>query len=76
MKEATDIIVETGNPAMLDQTVQQFGAVVIQTDFNKPTYMQRDGGYVVRCFGDPGFLKFAIEKQGYGKIIKTLDELV
>lgn len=74
--KAIDIIVKTANPAALDQILQTFGAVVVQSDINKPTYMQKDGGYVVRCFGNVDFIKFAITNQGYGEVIKTLDELV
>jgi len=73
---AKDIIVATGNPAALDKILQQFGAVVVQSDINSPVYMERDGGYVIRCFGDAGFIKFAITNQGYGKVLKELDELV
>lgn len=74
--QATDIIVKTGNPAALDRILQTFGAVVVQSDIDKPTYMQKDGGYVVRCFGNADFIKFAIKNQGYGQVIKTLDKLV
>lgn len=76
MKPATDIIVKTGNPAALDGILKQFGAVVVQSDLDRPTYMQRDGGYVIRVFGDPSFVKFMIKNQGYGEFIKDLDELV
>jgi hypothetical protein len=66
--EATDILVETFNPALLDNTVQQWGAVLAQvnpgsSDLN---YVQMQGAYVCRCYGDPGFVAFAIDKQGYG----------
>lgn len=74
--QATDIIVKTGNPAALDKILQTFGAAVVQSDINKPIYMQKDGGYVVRCFGNVGFIKFCITNQGYGEVIKTLDNLV
>jgi hypothetical protein len=74
--QATDLIVKTGNPAALDRILQTFGAVVVQSDIDKPIYMQKDGGYVVRCFGNAGFIKFAIKNQGYGEVLKTLDELV
>lgn len=76
MNQATDIIVKTGNPAALDRILQSFGAVVIQTDLNKATYMEKDGGYVVRCLNNTDFVKFIIKNQGYGEVIKTLDELV
>lgn len=73
--QATDIIVSTGDPAGLDRILQQFGAVVVQSNIDIPTYKEQDGGYVVRVMGDPGFVKFMITNQGYGKVIKTLEEL-
>lgn len=76
MNKVTDLIVKTRNPAALDSILQTFNAVVVQSDINKPTYMQKDGGYVVRCLGDADFIKFAIKNQGYGEVLKTLDELV
>jgi len=64
MSEFTDITVETQNPEMLDQTVQQLGtAVVVEGSFNGTTC-------TVRVFGDPGFVTFAITNQGYGKIVE------
>ena len=72
--EATDILVRTANPAMLDQTVQQLGpAVVVGGPDN---FVQVDGCYVVRVHGDPGFIKFAITNQGYGEVVRELDELL
>ncbi len=73
---ATDIIVATNNPKALDETLQSFGAVVVQSDLETGTYMQRDGGYVVRCLGNPDFVEFVIKNQGYGQFIKRLPELV
>lgn len=63
--EFTDIVVETRNPEVLDQTVQQLGAAAVV-----------DGSFdgekcLVRVFGDPGFIKFAVTNQGYGKIVET-----
>ena len=74
--QVTDIIVKTGNPAALDCILQQFSACVCQIDINKPIYKQRDGGYVVRCFGDSNFIKFLIKNQGYGEVVDTFDKLV
>ena len=72
--EATDILVRTANPRMLDETVQQLGpAVVVGGPDN---YVQVDGCYVVRAFGDPGFIKFAITNQGYGEVVRELEELL
>lgn len=61
-----DFLVDTPNPAALDQTLQQMGAVLIggQRDFVK-----HDGHYVVRVLGHAGFVRFAVEHQGYAKVI-------
>ena len=64
-----ELIVDTPNPATLDQTLQQLGGVVSQ---NPDGSYQRDseGYYAVRAVGGAlGFLKFSIERQGYAKII-------
>lgn len=72
--KATDILVRTANPGMLDQTVQQLGpAAVVGGPDN---FIQVDDCYVVRVFGDPGFIKFAITNQGYGEIVRELEELL
>ena len=61
--QATDLIVRTRNPEMLDRTVQQLGAaVVVEGSFNGETCR-------VRVFGPPGYLKYAITNQGYGEIV-------
>lgn len=63
MPDATDLIVTTVNPELLDQTVQQLGpAVVVEGSFNGKTCR-------VRVFGDPGFIRFAITNQGYGEVV-------
>lgn len=60
---ATDLIVETANPGLLDATVQQLGpAVVVEGTFDGSTCR-------VRVFGDPGYIKFALAQQGYGKVV-------
>lgn len=63
MAEFVDLKVETRNPKALDATIQQMGpAAVIDGSFDGQTC-------TVRCFGGcHGFIKFAIEHQGYGKI--------
>ena len=63
---STDIFVETSNPAMLDQTVNALGAAVMQD--GQGEYLLEGQYYVVRAFGDPGFIEFAIDSQGYGKM--------
>ena len=62
-----ELIVSVQNPEILDQTVQQFGSVVVQDA--RSDYSKKDGNYVVRCFGNADFVKFAIENQGYGKVV-------
>lgn len=71
-QQAVDILVDTRNPADLDRIVQQFGAAVV----GAPNYVQHEGHYVVRVFGDPGFVEFMINQQGYGSVIRRLDYLV
>lgn len=73
---ATDIVVKTNNPEALDNILQSFGAVVVMSNLDKKTYLQKDGGYVVRCFSDAKFIQFVIKNQGYGEFVKVLDELV
>ena len=72
-KTAADILVRTASPEMLDQTVQQLGPAVV---VGGPDYVMADGCYVVRVFGDPGFIKYAITSQGYGEIVRELEELL
>jgi hypothetical protein len=76
-KRATDILVRTGDPALLDRSIQQLGpAVVLQGHPGPVDYVKVDGCYVVSVYGDPGFIKFAITNQGYGEVVRELDELV
>jgi hypothetical protein len=61
--QATDLVVKTANPELLDQTVQQLGpAAVVDGSWDGEKCR-------VRVFGDPGFLRFAITNQGYGEIV-------
>lgn len=62
----TDILVKAKNPQILDETMNALGAAVIQ-DTNG-VYLIENGCYVVRAFGDSGFIEFAIKTQGYGKL--------
>lgn len=72
MKEATDFLIECGNPEAFDRTIQSLGAAAL---VGGPDYIKKDGYYVMRVFGDSGFIKFAVKNQGYGKIVKELDTL-
>lgn len=74
-KEATDFLIECGNPEVFDKTIQQLGTAVLMDGGNKGEYVKQDGYYIMRVFGNAGFLKFSIENQGYGKVIKELEEL-
>jgi hypothetical protein len=63
-----DLLVKVMNPAALDTTVQSFGAVVLE--FAPGAYIQEEPDvYIVRCFGDHNFVKFAITQQGYGEVV-------
>jgi hypothetical protein len=74
-EKITDILVETGDPEALDRRVQGFKSAVIQTlDSPGERYLQHEGCYVIRCFGDPAFLEYMIGKQGYGKVVRRLDK--
>jgi predicted phage terminase large subunit-like protein len=62
------IVVKAGNPAALDRTLNELGAVIEQDDDGQ--YIARNGGWLVRVVGDVEFVKFAIRNQGYGEIIE------
>lgn len=70
-----DILVRTSNPGVLDRTVQALGAAVVSGGMPGGC-VEVDGCYVVRCFGDPGFIKWAITRQGYGTVVRELPDLV
>lgn len=70
-KEMTDFLVDCENPKAFDRTINSFGAVLM-TNGIENNYIKQEGYYVMRVFGDAGFIKFAIENQGYGKIIKQI----
>lgn len=75
MNKATDFLVETDNPEYLDKTINSFGAALVGGGM-PGGFVKKEGYYVMRVFGNPGYAKFAIESQGYAKIIKELPELV
>lgn len=75
MTEAKDFLVETKAPEYLDETIQTWGAALVGGGM-PDGFVKREGYFVMRCFGDAGFIKFAIENQGYGKVIRQLPELV
>ena len=55
-----------GNPEALDKTLMALGSCVL---VGAPDYVRRNGHFVMRVFGDPGYIKFACEQQGYCKIL-------
>lgn len=64
-----DLLVETSNPDTLDHTVQQLGAAAVVGGGKPGSYVREDGCYRVRCFGCADWIRFAIERQGYGKVV-------
>jgi hypothetical protein len=78
MIAAHDFLVDyRGDPETLDRTLQALGpAVLLQGPVVPDEYIQCEGYYVMRVFGDPGFIKFACERQGYCTIIRELEHLV
>jgi len=71
---ATDFTVECQNPQALDETLQKLGAAALVQSNSE--YYKKDGYYVMRVFGDPGFVKFAVTQQGYAKIVQELPTLI
>jgi len=71
MTDYKDYLVECNNPKAFDETIQQIGKAVLHQD-HKGGYEKHDGYYLMRIIGDAGFVKFAIENQGYGRVIKEL----
>lgn len=68
-----DLIVESKNPAALDATLNQMGACVMQDPDG--SYPIVNGGVRVRALnGNTDFLKFMIQKQGYGKVLEEIEE--
>lgn len=75
MFEVKDILVKTVNPQVLDQALQAFGAAVIGGGGMPGGYIKVNGAYVVRCFSDPDYIKFAITNQGYGEVVHEYNGL-
>jgi hypothetical protein len=60
----TDIIVRVDNPTTLDMTVR---AMTMVEAYVVPNEVPQEGCCLVRVRqGDPGFVRFAIDRQGYG----------
>ncbi|KFC19353.1 hypothetical protein [Chryseobacterium sp. FH1] len=76
MDKPTDFLIECNNPHAFDKTIQQLGPAVLLDGGTKGNYIKKEGYYVMRVFMNSGYIKFAVESQGYGKIIKELEELL
>ena len=61
------------NPEALDQTLNQMGAALIKIP--GASYSQENGCYIMRVFGDPDFIKFACQNQGYCMIVGPREHL-
>lgn len=67
-----ELLVKSDNPKELDTMLQANFASALVMD-GSSGYVQEDGNYVIRCFGDPGFLEFALMSQGYARVIAVRD---
>jgi hypothetical protein len=76
--KATDFLVEVKNPEMLDDTLQQMPMITARVvGRGVPGGIVKHDGYpVVRVFGDTGFFRFAMEQQGYCKVIRQLENTI
>lgn len=69
--EFTDILVDVVNPEALDTTLRMLpgaAACVVGCGTERGPEVV-DGHYVVRVFGPPGFVEFAMRNQGYARVI-------
>lgn len=62
----------SGNPESLDRTLMSLGKAVL---IGGPNYIKRNGHYVMRVFGNPGYVKFACEHQGYCEILNEIPKV-
>jgi hypothetical protein len=74
-QKPVDILVEAGDPAYLDTTIQALPGCVAAV-LGGPDYVKHDGCWVIRCFVGAPALKFMVEHQGYAKVVRELDELL
>ena len=67
-----ELLVKVGNPQALDKTLNSLGGLVGQN--LDGSYRQENGCYIVRAVsGNIGYIKFAIQNQGYAKIVEERD---
>lgn len=68
--EFTDLLVDTGNPEMLDTTMQHFGCLLSSPSPGR--YDTEQGHYVLRVFGGQSHvdvIRDIMEQQGYGHVV-------
>lgn len=73
--QAVDILVDAGDPVVLDADVQALPGCIAVV-LGAPDYVKHDGHWVVRCFSGAPALKFMGEAQGYFKVVGELPELL
>lgn len=61
------LLVKTESPEALDATLLQMSAYLARD--NQNAFITENGAYVVLSIGSIGYIKFAIENQGYGEVI-------
>ncbi len=64
------IKIKVGNPAPFDKTVQSIGACALLQKADGQYETDADGNYTLRIFANAGYIKFAINNQGYGTIVQ------
>jgi hypothetical protein len=77
--EATDFLVDVGNPAALDATLTALPGVVAQV-IGGPDgpFAEEDGHYIVRVFGGAmanSMFTFMVENQGYCRVVQQRETL-
>lgn len=61
-----DFLVDAENPLSLDQTLHEIGAVLLG---GPDAYVRYEGHYVVRPVSGVGFVRWAVERQGYASVV-------
>lgn len=72
MSEMVELLAKTPNPKALDAVLHSFGAALVED--GQGGYVKDGDEYIVRCFGDPDFLIFAVKSQGYATDIRRPNE--
>lgn len=71
--ETVEFLIDSYNPEALDKVLNSMGAVMMQ-DPNGIYSIDDDGHYIVRCYGDINYVKFACKEQGYGRLVEASPE--